>query len=288
MPVSPEELLNGVQEPLRSIALQIVRESGGRIGITGHGGYRSRAQQQKMYDNYLNGGNLAARPGHSMHERGMAVDFSGDMKLLAQLAAKHGLYNSVEGEPWHYILGEGQKYQGSDHPDFDYDLTADSDPQSTFQNRMIAIERILGGVSPVGTNPMTNPMSFFDEELSSMEFPGQESEANQSIARVSAGAAASGSAAALQAYAKAQLGKYGWSQSEMNALIELWNRESEWNPAADNPTSSAYGIAQQMESVHGKAPRDGQGQIDWGLNYIKSRYGSPSRALSFHNSHNWY
>jgi hypothetical protein len=29
-------------------------------------------------------------------------------------------------------------------------------------------------------------------------------------------------------------------------------------------------------------------QIDWGLKYIKERYGSPANALGFHYANNWY
>lgn len=284
MPKSIEQQLQGVREPLRSIAIQIINESGGRIGITGHGGYRTREQQQKMYDDYLRGGNLAAKPGHSMHERGMAIDFSGDLDLLAQLAPKYGLVNSVDGEPWHWTLGEEGRYEGEDDYGFSYDLTADEDPKDIFNNRMIAIHRILGGATSVGTQPMGG----FDELISAMEFPDADTDPTQAISRASAQSAATGSAARYQAYARAKLREFGWSESEMNALIELWNRESNWNPRADNPTSTAYGIAQQMESVHGKAAPTAEGQIDWGLNYIKQRYGSPSKALGFHDRNNWY
>jgi len=29
-------------------------------------------------------------------------------------------------------------------------------------------------------------------------------------------------------------------------------------------------------------------QITLGLNYIKHRYGTPTKALAFHNRHGWY
>lgn len=83
---------------------------------------------------------------------------------------------------------------------------------------------------------------------------------------------------------------YGWRGAEWSALRELWTKESGWNHQAANPTSSARGIAQTMMSKHfGKNwqsdPRaqaflsDPEAQIKWGLDYIKRRYGSPSRAL---------
>lgn len=41
-------------------------------------------------------------PGHSNHEKGIAVDFGGDMQLLAQLAPQYGIYQPMSWEPWHY------------------------------------------------------------------------------------------------------------------------------------------------------------------------------------------
>ncbi|MBN8867517.1 MAG: hypothetical protein J0H98_08180 [Solirubrobacterales bacterium] len=82
--------------------------------------------------------------------------------------------------------------------------------------------------------------------------------------------------------------------SEWPALKELWTRESGWNPAARNPSSGAYGIPQALPAskmgpaAQGTGPAAAKAQIAWGLNYIKERYGTPSAALAFHNSHNWY
>jgi hypothetical protein len=75
------------------------------------------------------------------------------------------------------------------------------------------------------------------------------------------------------------------SNSEWKSLYKLWDRESRWDYQADNPRSSAYGIPQILQM-----PEDTPmtRQIDLGLKYIKARYGTPSRALAFHNSHGWY
>ena len=74
------------------------------------------------------------------------------------------------------------------------------------------------------------------------------------------------------------------SNYEWKSLYKLWDRESRWDYQADNPRSSAYGIPQIL-----LMPEDTPmtKQIDLGLKYIKARYGSPSRALAFHNSHGW-
>ena len=68
-------------------------------------GLRTRAEQEKLYAAYKNGtGNLAAKPGTSNHESGLAIDFKntpGAYSWLAKNAEKYGLKN-LPSEPWHY------------------------------------------------------------------------------------------------------------------------------------------------------------------------------------------
>lgn len=87
--------------------------------------------------------------------------------------------------------------------------------------------------------------------------------------------------------------QYGWdSGGEWNALVELVNRESSWNNTAQNPTSTAYGLFQFLDSTWGgygvaKTSNPTQQAIA-GLRYIQARYGSPTAAVQFHDAHNWY
>ena len=37
-----------------------------------------------------------------------------------------------------------------------------------------------------------------------------------------------------------------WGRAEERALMKLWGKESAWNYKADNPNSTAYGIAQGL------------------------------------------
>lgn len=88
----------------------------------------------------------------------------------------------------------------------------------------------------------------------------------------------------------------GWTGAEWEALKTLWNNESGWNNHAQNPTSTAYGIAQFLDStwasVGYQKTSDPATQIAAGIKYIKSRpdYGTPSRALALWNSRSphWY
>lgn len=93
--------------------------------------------------------------------------------------------------------------------------------------------------------------------------------------------------------ARAMLGDYGFSSSEFSCLDALYMSESGWDPHADNPTSSAYGIPQALTGgTHDDLPADYMSnpasQIEWGLKYIKSSYGTPCAAWEFKQSHQWY
>jgi hypothetical protein len=93
--------------------------------------------------------------------------------------------------------------------------------------------------------------------------------------------------------ARAMLADYGFSASEFSCLDALYVSESDWNPHADNPTSSAYGIPQALTGgTHDNLPADYMtnpaSQIAWGLEYIKASYGTPCAAWSFKQGHGWY
>lgn len=104
---------------------------------------------------------------------------------------------------------------------------------------------------------------------------------------------ATGSVAEYQAYAKERCLAFGWSDNDFNCLVKLWNRESGWNPYAHNSRSGAYGIPQalpgsKMASSGSDYLTNYKTQINWGLNYIKSRYGSPSVAWNHSQTKGWY
>jgi len=71
---------------------------------------------------------------------------------------------------------------------------------------------------------------------------------------------------------------------QYRCLEVLWNRESRWDPRADNPKSSAYGIPQLLKMKE----LDPFKQIDLGLKYIAHRHLTPCRALDFHNKTGHY
>lgn len=118
--------------------------------------------------------------------------------------------------------------------------------------------------------------------------------ANQTTSRSSSSRTyISGSVAEYQAYARARCSAYGWSTADFNCLVALWNKESKWNPNAYNASSGAYGIPQalpasKMATAGTDYRTNYKTQINWGLSYISSGYGSPSAAWSHSKSTGWY
>jgi hypothetical protein len=96
-----------------------------------------------------------------------------------------------------------------------------------------------------------------------------------------------------QAIAAALLPSFGFSSSEMSCLVPLWMGESGWRVNAENTSSGAYGIPQalpgsKMATAGADWQTSAQTQIEWGLGYIRDRYGSPCGAWGYKQSHGWY
>jgi hypothetical protein len=78
--------------------------------------------------------------------------------------------------------------------------------------------------------------------------------------------------------------KWQMSTKEFKCLNKLWYKESRWNPKADNPDSTAYGIPQLLKMTETNPLK----QVDLGIKYIRHRHGDACKALSFHVKRNWY
>jgi hypothetical protein len=87
---------------------------------------------------------------------------------------------------------------------------------------------------------------------------------------------------------------YGWTGAQWNALHALIMGESGFRPNAQNPTSTAYGLFQFLDStwstVGGRKTSDPHLQTVYGLRYIAQRYGTPAAAYGAWSSRSphWY
>lgn len=85
----------------------------------------------------------------------------------------------------------------------------------------------------------------------------------------------------------------GWTGAQLNALLDVENREAGFNMTAQNPSSGAYGLAQFINgpseyAQYGGNSTTAQGQITAMLNYISQRYGSPEGAWAHEVNYGWY
>lgn len=93
---------------------------------------------------------------------------------------------------------------------------------------------------------------------------------------------------------KAVADRWGWGpgSNQWNDLSALISKESSWNPTAQNPTSTAYGLFQFLNGTWGtvggkKTPNPGE-QTEYGLRYIRQKYRDPVGAWGFHRANGWY
>src|SRR4051794_22600745 len=114
--------------------------------------------------------------------------------------------------------------------------------------------------------------------------------AQRTAAKQAAAAAAERASAGpddFRVYAKDKVGA-----TQFSCLDKLWTRESHWRNTAQNPSSTAYGIAQLLDSTWAYTgvakTSDGFEQVDAGLAYIDAAYGSPCRAWSHETNAGWY
>lgn len=93
-------------------------------------------------------------------------------------------------------------------------------------------------------------------------------------------------------------GLEGPDSAQINQDLKwLIGKESGGRTDADNPTSTAFGLGQLIEANRiayakklGVSPdtQDYNAQLQMMKMYIKDRYGSPTQARRFWESHNWY
>lgn len=101
----------GLNPELSAAVDALIRASGGRVYLVS--GLRSSDHQAVLWAEALEqygspeiADNWVAPPGHSMHERGLAVDLGGDIALAVRLVAelKLPLWRPMSWEPWHFEL----------------------------------------------------------------------------------------------------------------------------------------------------------------------------------------
>lgn len=260
-----------------------------------------------------------AIPGRSMHNHGFAEDIidastgravqagSAADKWLAANAGRFGVIRPVgtpgkKGwEPWHLEPADRKGINGvaglRDPNSIGFDLqrqNAAGTPRDELAYRLDTIGQILMGGAPEMPEPAQMPAPAEMPSPDQMQRPPSTPELGTDTTTVPGGtpAPAAGGGGDIKGMVRAMAAQMGWGDDQWPALERLVQKESSWNPRADNPTSTAYGLfqflAQTWKNYGASQTDDPSIQAQLGLRYIKDRYGSPAAALEFHNRRGWY
>lgn len=88
--------------------------------------------------------------------------------------------------------------------------------------------------------------------------------------------------------------RHGWTGKQWEDAKWIIGKESGFNTTATNPSSGAFGLFQfnpssgTLQTYLPSRTSDPAKQADAGARYIKERYGSPSQARAFWETHGWY
>lgn len=81
-------------------------------------------------------------------------------------------------------------------------------------------------------------------------------------------------------------------RSHLKAMVTICWKESRYNSTAQNPTSTAFGLYQFLDSTWGNygftKTKDPRTQTRAAYTYITRRYGNPVNALRFHKRNGYY
>ncbi|MBB6173452.1 hypothetical protein HNR23_003512 [Nocardiopsis mwathae] len=169
------------------------------------------------------------------------------------------------------------------------DFFAAADPDSE-EELAQARERAKGLMEEAGNAAVSSGSGSVKEEEEEKEEEPEDGADDSGGSAESSTPVPSGSPKAM---AKAMLGDYGWGQDQFACLEPLWEKESNWNHTAKNPSSGAYGIPQslpgsKMASAGADWETNPATQIKWGLGYIDGRYGNPCGAWAHSQANGWY
>lgn len=278
-------------------------------------GYRSLEEQKRLYDRWMRrvpGQAPAAKPGSSNHNFGLASD---GPHWRGKNPEKFGLRYPMSYEPWHVEPVGAKEMRNGVVTQANLPSAAEGTGAPIPPGRNL-VQAVIPGIESSEKSVMARLLSSvgLSSGGSVQHWARRTAEPTATDAAGAAVTAPPGAASGAPsnpggnaAIGKAMAAQRGWTGAEWDALYQLWQGESGWKHTADNPGSSAYGIPQALIHLH-KMPagyydkKTGSGartqghggdpavQIAWGLDYIKGRYSTPSKAYATWKSRNphWY
>lgn len=155
-----------------------------------------------------------------------------------------------------------------------------------------------GGISNTVIDAIAGNVSSLGKDITGLaaDLTGYTSSSSGGSGGVSASGgnpASKSTEAANQKLGKQMASAWGWgSGSQWTALNNVEMAEAGWNNYAQNPTSTAFGIGQFLNStwatVGATKTTNAAQQISAMYNYIYKRYGNPEKAWAHEQQYNWY
>ena len=139
------------------------KEKGAVLEVTS--ALRTRQEQEELYKKKAGVG--VAKPGHSRHESGFAIDINSKGDVLDNaLLAKHNLVRPVSNEPWHVELNDGTRKMAMANTGISgisgsfgsYGEDGGSDPLTTFFNTLSVF--LTGNVDSMIGDPVPPQMAY--------------------------------------------------------------------------------------------------------------------------------
>ncbi len=254
-------------------------------------GYRSNQEQAVLYDRYQRGqGPLAAKPGQSKHNQGLAIDVAGPKSWLAANSNKYKLVRSVPSEDWHFepVETAGARYPmssgnrlGDGNPALSgvYGFGGDNLSQASSMSDLLG--RLTNNTARVKYGSYNTPQSSM--------YGGRASAPAGSVLSGGGGATGGGGVASTSALTAARAASAaGFAGQDLVTAVAVAMGESSLNAGAFNGTGAdqSYGLW-QINMQGDKGPERRQA---FGISSNEALYdpGVNARAaMSVYNSQGW-
>ena len=261
--------------------MRLIAAAPGHIGITSGG--RTNAQQAALYAQ--KGPGLAAKPGSSWHEKGLAADLNwsdqNTLNWMHQHAAEYGMFFPMSYEPWHIqpLWTRGRSASGAGGRAQDSMSTPPDGTAPVATGNPDPVANVLGNIQSLVTAPDgfqdNHPLDQSGDFESTL---GDISQIFQPTPATDTGASGGGLAAGLGGGTHQQLRggfstaynlliQNGASPAEARILAAVAGPESGYNAAAHNQNAKtgddSYGLWQiNMLGSMGPARRKAFGITD--------------------------
>lgn len=297
--VGPDQYLRADAGRAFKRAQRAAKKDGVNLAVIPGAGnaYRDYQTQVRLYQEKGDSdtGGLAADPGTSNHGLGIATDILPEgREWMAEHGEKYG-FKQLPTESWHFDYVGG----GEVNPN----VGRKRDKPVGRQVRLHKTPgRELGVTDLAEQSPLAMRRSMADAIMGMTTRPVVVERGKTKPGRVGDVDVDPGNIESIKDAAKRLLEAWGWGD-QWDAFDMLVNSESGWNYKADNPTSTAIGIPQRLESKHPfpnkkarkKFMTDPIAQLRWMMAYVEDRYGSPEAAWqhkldtrSSENPGGWY